>query len=444
MTVSDAPAFTGEPSAAELIAARPGLRVHAMDGLLFDGMPLARVAQSWGTPCWVTGAATLRRRFRALSHAMPGVAIHYAVKANDHLAILAVLAAEGAGADVVSGGELLRALQAGIPPQRIVFSGVGKTAAELSLALANGIGQLNVESAEELDTLSALAVQAGRTAHVALRVNPDVDAGTHDKISTGRAEDKFGVPWRDAARVYAQAAALPGIAPVGLAVHIGSQIGGTAAFASAYTRLAGLVRMLRTQGLTVETVDCGGGLGISYAGEPSMLPQAWAACIGSAFGTLGLRLAIEPGRWLVGPAGLLLASVVRTRRAGRDRPVVILDAAMNDLVRPALYGAWHGIVPVSAACLAAPVRCADIVGPVCETADMFAQARAIADMPEGAVVAILDTGAYGAVMSSTYNARPQAAQAMIDPTLPSGLALIRARLAPRDLWAADIVPARVA
>ncbi len=379
-----------------------------MDGLLFEGEPLAGMARAAGTPCWVDGAATLRARYRRLRAAMPEVAIHFAVKANAAAGVLATLAAEGAGADVVSGGELDAALAAGVPAGRIVFSGVGKTVAELTLALARGIGQVNVESAEELHTLAALAVARGETATVALRVNPDVDAGTLDGISTGRAGDKFGVPFGDAAALYAQACALPGIRMVGLAVHIGSQIAAMAPFAAAYRRMAGLVGALRAGGLAVQAMDCGGGLGIPYEGEPGVLPEAWAGCIRAAFGGLDLRLAVEPGRWLTGPAGLLLASVVRTRRAGMDRPTVILDAGMNDLVRPALYGAWHGILPVAAAALAAVPERVRIAGPVCESSDVFAQSRLLAPLPEGATVAILDCGAYGSSMSSTYNARPLA------------------------------------
>ncbi len=377
---------------------------------------------------------------------MQGIAIHYAVKANDHLAVLATLATEGAGADIVSAGELFRARAAGIPAARIVFSGVGKTAAELALALEEGIGQINVESAEELHELSAIAAARGTTARIALRVNPDVDAGTLDKISTGRAGDKFGIPIRGAAGLYAQAARLPGIQPVGLAVHIGSQITGTAAFAAAYAKLAALVAELRAHGLLVETMDCGGGLGIPYADEPSILPEAWAACIRNAFGKLDLHLAIEPGRWLVAPAGVLLASVIRTRRHGLTRPIVILDAAMNDLARPAMYGAYHAIVPVGPGAATAALEPADIAGPVCESSDFFARARLLPPLSPGAMVAILDCGAYGSVMSSTYNARPWAAQVMIGgPARPGSTAapsvtLINARGTVDSLWSGETVP----
>ena len=432
--------FLGDPTAAELIAARPGLRAHLLDGLLFDGIPLAGIAARHGTPCWVIGADTLRRRMRLLAQAMDGIAIHYAVKANDHLAVLGLVAEAGLGADVVSGGELLRALRAGIPAGRIVFSGVGKTRAELVLALAHDIAQINLESAEELGLPSSLAAESGRSARVALRVNPDVDAGTHGKISTGRAGDKFGIPLPDAAALYRTASDLPGIRTVGLAVHIGSQIFGTAAFAAAYRAVAGQVRTLRGQGFLVESVDCGGGLGIPYAGEPATTPQAWAGSIRTAFSGLDLHLSIEPGRWLVGPAGLLLASVIRTRRAGMARPIVILDAAMNDLARPSLYEAWHGVVPVGAG--PALPEIVDIAGPVCESSDFLARRRMLAPLPDDALVAILDAGAYGAVMSSSYNARPTAAQVLIDSRLPDGQSVIRPRGTVQDLWAAETVPER--
>jgi diaminopimelate decarboxylase len=423
-----------EPDAAELIAARPFLSRHAADGLVLEDVPLAAIAEQFGTPCWVYGAGVLRARYRRLAAALPGVAIHYAVKANDHAAVIAVLAAEGAGADVVSIGEFRRATRAGIPAGRVVFSGVGKTGAELEAALLGGVGQINVESAEELAELSAVAVRVGRRAGVALRVNPDVDAGTHAKIATGRAGDKFGIPYGAVARLYGQD--WPGIDMVGLAVHIGSQVFSTAPFRAAYERLADLVRGLRGQGFGVEAVDCGGGLGIGYRNEPAALPEAWAGAMQAALGGLGVRLAIEPGRWLAGPAGVLLSRVIRTRRLHMPRPLLVLDAAMNDLVRPAMYGAWHGIVPVGAADLARQAEAADIAGPVCESGDFFARDRMIAPLHDGAAVAILDAGAYGAVMSSTYNARALAAAVMVDG---ARVAAIRPRqqLAAGD---ADMVP----
>jgi diaminopimelate decarboxylase len=432
-----------DPSIAELIAARPNLSRHAMDGLLFEGVPLAAMASEYGTPLWVYGAATLRARARRLQAALPGIALHYAVKANDHIAVLRTLAQLGIGADVVSGGELARALHAGIPPARIVFSGVGKTRAEMAQALHANIAQINVESAEELASLSAVAANFGATARIALRINPDVDAGTHDKISTGRAGDKFGVPYEDAAALYAHAATLPGIAPTGIATHIGSQIFAMAPFAAAYAKMARLVTDLRAAGLPVHTADGGGGLAIPYDNAPAPLPEAWAATITHAFRGMDLSLSVEPGRWIAAPAGILLASVIRTRRHGMARPIVILDAAMNDLLRPSLYGAWHGILPVAAADLVAAPECVDIAGPVCESSDFLAHARFLPPFQEGALVAILDAGAYGAVMSSTYNARPLAPICLVDGTAAGAgyPTLIRARGEAEAPWKDEMQPA---
>jgi diaminopimelate decarboxylase len=337
---------------------------------------------------------------------------------------------------VVSGGELRRARAAGIPASRIVYSGVGKTEQELRLALAEDIGQINVESVEELQTLSAIAASMGRTARVALRINPDVDAGTHEKISTGRAGDKFGIPWSDAVALYREAASLPSIEPIGLATHIGSQIMELAPYRAAFARIAGLVRALRDQGHAVRVVDCGGGLGIPYRNETGPGPEALAGAIRATFHNLDVRVALEPGRWLVGPAGVLLASVILQKQSGGSR-FVVLDAAMNDLVRPAMYDAWHGIVPVAAAAAVAGVSPCDIVGPVCESGDTFARERLLPSLNAGAVVAILDAGAYGAVMSSAYNARPRAAEVLVDG---SAFTVIRARQTLEALWADEIIP----
>ncbi len=300
----------------------------------------------------------------------------------------------------------------------------------------SGVGQINVESAEELDMLAAAAAATGRTARVALRVNPDVDAGTHAKITTGRADNKFGIAFANAPALYARAASLPGVEPGGLAVHIGSQVLGMAPFRAAYTRIAELVQALRGQGQAVSTVDCGGGLGIPYRDEIAPAPEAFAGAIRATLGGLGVRVAVEPGRWLAGPAGLLLASVVLTKETG-GRRFVVLDAAMNDLLRPAMYEAWHGIVPVSAADAVAPAAAADVVGPVCETGDTFARLRALPPLAANARVAILDAGAYGAVMSCTYNARPLAAQVLVDGTR---WAVIRQRQSVESLWAGERVP----
>ena len=427
-----------DPTAAELVVARPHLRYDAMDGLLVEDVPLNAIADRIGTPTWVLSAGALRARLARLQAALAGLdaRVHYAVKANDHLAVLRLMATGGAGADVVSGGELRRALLAGIAPGDIVFSGVGKTMDELRFALASGIGQVNAESAEELDMLAAASAATGCTARTALRVNPDVDAGTHAKITTGRAENKFGVAYIDAPALYARAASLPGVEPVGLAVHIGSQVLGMAPFRAAYGRLAELVRALRAQGHQVSTLDCGGGLGIPYRDEIAPTPEALVGAIRGALGELGVRLAVEPGRWLAGPAGLLLASVVLVKHTA-GRRFMVLDAAMNDLLRPAMYEAWHGVVPVSAVDALAPVQPTDLVGPVCETGDTFARLRSLPFLAPNARVAILDAGAYGSVMSSTYNARPLAAQALVDG---ARWATIRERQPVEALWAGERVP----
>jgi diaminopimelate decarboxylase len=425
-----------DPTVAELIAARPHLTMHAHDGLLLEDVPLAAIAAKLGTPTWVYSAGTMRARLAELAAALDGLDadIHYAVKANDHLAVLSVFAQGGAGADVVSEGELLRARQAGIPASHIVFSGVGKTMREIRLALSVGIAQINVESEAELAMISACAVEMGLTATVVLRINPDVDAGTHAKITTGRADNKFGIAYDAAADLYAHAAGLPGIRPVGLALHIGSQIQSVAPYRAAYARTAELVRTLRGRGLTVERVDCGGGLGIGYRDEPGASPTAFAGALRASFGSLGVKLMVEPGRWLVGPAGLLLSEVVLVKGDGR---FVVLDAAMNDLVRPAMYDAWHAIVSVSASDAVGAVAKVDVVGPVCESGDTFTRDRVLPTLAAGARVAILDAGAYGAVMSSTYNARPLAAIAMVDG---SDWAVIRERQTHQELWAGERVP----
>jgi len=388
----------------------------------------------------VLSAGSIRARLASLRAALDGAGlpaqIHYAVKANDHLAILRLVARAGAGADVVSGGELRRALLGGIPAAAIVFSGVGKAEWEMRLALEAGVGQLNVESAEELAMLSAIAASLGRTAPVALRINPDVDAGTHAKITTGRAEDKFGIAYDAAPGLYAHAAALPGIEPVGLALHIGSQILSTAPYCTAYARTAELVRSLRAAGQRVRMVDCGGGLGIAYRAEAAPLPEALAGAIAAAFRGMDLHLAVEPGRWLVGQAGLLLTQAILVKHTGRRR-FVVLDAAMNDLLRPAMYDAWHGIVPVAAADAVQPTSPADIVGPVCESGDTFARDRALPPLRPHARLAILDAGAYGSVMSSTYNARPLAAEVLVDGGRWSA---IRARQPLEALWAGERIP----
>ncbi len=433
-------AFTGpEPDLADLLAARPAFAMHAQDGLCFEDVPLNAIADQYGTPVWVYGAGSMQARYAALQAAFKAqnldVHIHYAVKANDHIAILDIFRQLGAGADVVSLGELLRARRAGIAAKDVVYSGVGKAEAEIEAALAQGIGQFNVESTEELDMLSALATRTGTTAKVVLRMNPDVDAGTHAKITTGLAENKFGIAAADIPALYARATALPGIAMRGLALHIGSQILSPEPYATAYAKAAAMVRLLRAQGMTVTVLDLGGGIGIGYHDEPGMNLAAFAAVVKREVGGLGVDLLMEPGRYLVGPAGLLLASVVLQKQAAKR--FVVLDAAMNELMRPALYEAWHGILPVNAALFHGIASPADIVGPVCESADCFAKDRELPDLGPGERVALLDAGAYGAVMSSSYNARPRAASVLVSD---GQFRLITPRQRLEDLWADEVLP----
>ncbi len=423
---------------ADLLAARPHLTMHALDGLVMDDVKLAAIAQQVGTPTWVMSAGAIRSRYAALAAAFAGqdVHIHYAVKANDHLAVLRLLGRLGAGADVVSEGELRRAEAAGIAASRIVFSGVGKSLPALRAAIASDIAQINVESAEELEMLAGMAQAMDRPVRVSLRINPDVDPGTHAKITTGRAGNKFGIACSDALALYRRAAALPNVNPVGLAVHIGSQIMTMAPYVAAFTRVAELIHALREAGFAPARVDCGGGLGIPYRNEPASTPAALAGAIRTTLGGLGVRLMIEPGRWLVGPAGVLLTSVILVKHAAARR-FVVLDAAMNDLVRPAMYDAWHEIVPLSPIDAQGALSPADVVGPVCETGDTFATDRMLPALAPNANMAILDAGAYGAVMSSTYNARPLAAQVLVDGAFWS---VIRPRQTIESLWETELVP----
>ncbi len=431
---------TPAPNLTELLAARPAFSMHAQDGLCFENVPLNAIADAHGTPTWVYGAASIRARHAALSAALQAqrlnVRVHYAVKANDHLAVLDIFRGLGAGADVVSLGEFLRTQRVRIAPGEVVFSGVGKARGEIAATLQAGVGQLNVESREELEMIASVARLQGRIARVALRMNPDVDAGTHAKITTGLADNKFGIPAADIPELYAHAAGLDGIEPVGIALHIGSQILNPAPYEQAYAKAAAMVRYLRAQGLSVSVLDLGGGLGIGYGDEPGISLPAYAAVLRREVGGLGVRLMVEPGRSLVGPAGLLLASVLLEKHSAAKR-FIVLDAAMNDLLRPALYDAWHGILPVNATALHGPCASADVVGPVCETADCFAAGRQLPPMAAGERVAILDAGAYGAVMSSSYNARPRVAAVMIE----NGRAhLITPRQPVAALWAEEAIP----
>ena len=406
-----------------------GGELHAED------VPIEQIAAAVGTPFYLysaAGLAALYHRFaEAFAPAKPLVC--YAVKANSNLAVLRLFARLGAGADVVSEGELRRALAAGIPPRHIIFSGVGKTREELEAALAAGIHQINVESVPELRRLSEVAVARRQTARVALRVNPDIDALTHAKIATGKKENKFGIDIEDAGEAYRLAAELPGIEPVGLAMHIGSQLIDLGPFRDAFARLAELVLELRAAGLSVGRLDLGGGIGIRYHAERPPEPAAYAALVRQVFGPLEVELAFEPGRVLCGPAGLLIASVVYVKD-GATRRFVILDAAMNDLIRPALYEAWHDIVPVRLPSAGAVLSPADVVGPVCETGDYLALDRSMPEPKAGDLLAIMTAGAYGAVQSGFYNTRALVPEVLVKD---DQYAVVRPRIEVDELIAMD-------
>ena len=382
---------------------------HYRDGVLFaEDVPVPEIALAVGTPFYCYSTATLVRHFRVFSQAFAGMdaLVCYAMKANSNQAVLKTLAAEGAGADVVSEGELRRALAAGIPARRIVFSGVGKTADEMDFALAAGILCFNVEPDPELELLSARAVVAGKTAPVSLRINPDVDARTHRKISTGKAENKFGIPWQRARAVYRRAADLPGLRAVGIDMHIGSQIIELQPFDDAFLLLAELTETLRADGHAIEHVDLGGGLGIPYHEDnnPPPDPQAYAAIVRKHMEKLGLKAIFEPGRLLVGNAGILVTSVIHLKE-GDAKNFVIVDAAMNDLIRPTLYDAFHTIKPVVIGAEGGPRITADVVGPVCETGDYLGQDRELPRLARGDLLSVGTAGAYGAVQAGTYNTR---------------------------------------
>src|ERR1700756_2215742 len=373
-----------------------------------EAVNLVEVASQVGTPFYCYSTATLERHFRVFSEAFAGekILVCYAMKANSNQSVLRTLARLGAGADVVSGGELKRALAAGIAPQKIVFSGVGKTEAELRAALAADILCINIESEPELELLSRLAVETGRTARISVRVNPDVDAGTHAKISTGKSENKFGVPIARAREVYARAAKLPGIEVRGADMHIGSQITDLARMETAFRLLAEFVQALRADGHNISHVDFGGGLGIPYYmdREAPPAPDAYAAMVKRIAHNLGCTLMFEPGRMIVGNAGILVTRVIYVKR-GDAKNFVIIDAAMNDLIRPTLYEAYHDIVPVREPAKNAPTIIADVVGPVCESGDYLALDRTLPEPKPGDLLAVITAGAYGAVQSGTYNTR---------------------------------------
>jgi diaminopimelate decarboxylase len=387
--------------------------------LYCEAVPLEGLAARYGTPLYVYSAAMIRARMQAFARAFHSIphTLCYSVKANSTLAILRLVAAEGAGFDVVSGGELQRVLRARPKAAKnVVFSGVGKTAAEMELALRSGILLFNVESASELNLLSATVARLKKQAAIAVRVNPDVSAKTHPYISTGLHQHKFGVPIPEARTLYAQAAKQPYLTVAGVSVHIGSQINDVASFQAALDRVADLVRGLRKQGHNIRYIDAGGGLGISYQGPQKNFEQqiaAYARAVTAPLRNMNLHLLLEPGRSIVGPAGVLLTRVLYRKTNNRKR-FLIVDAAMNDLIRPSLYGAHHEIVPVSRKSRKTEIT--DVVGPVCETGDFFARDRKLPLVSEGDLLALLDAGAYGSVLGSNYNTRGRAAEVLVDGT----------------------------
>lgn len=405
-----------------------------------EDVAIPEIAASVGTPFYVYSAATLTRHFRLFDEALSGIdhLVCFAIKSNSNIAVLKLLGDLGAGMDVVSGGEYRRAKAAGVPGERIVFSGVGKTREEIHLALTGGIRQFNVESEPELIAISEIATALGVTAPVALRVNPDVDAHTHEKIATGKSENKFGIPIAKARKVYALAASLPGLRVTGVDVHIGSQLTELAPFEAAFRKIRELTTELRADGHDIRRLDLGGGLGIPYtrSNEAPPLPVEYVGVIKDVLGDLGCEIEIEPGRLISGNAGLLVSSVIYVKE-GEGRKFLILDSAMNDLVRPSMYGSWHDIVPVTEPAPGTPVAPYDVVGPVCETGDTFARGRALAPLAPGDLVAFRSAGAYGATMSSEYNSRPLVPEVLVQG---DRFAVIRARPSFDEMLARDTVP----
>jgi len=411
------------------------------DGALFaEDVSVAEIAAAVGTPFYVYSTATLLRHFQAFDEALEGTdhLVCYAMKANSNQAVLRTLAQAGAGMDVVSEGEYLRARAAGVPGDKIVFSGVGKTAREIRVALEGGIRQFNVESEPEMEVLNAVAVELGKVAPITVRVNPDVDAKTHAKIATGKSENKFGIPIARAREVYAMAAAMKGLEVIGIDVHIGSQLTDLAPFEQAYQKVAELTEQLRNDGHVIKRLDLGGGLGIPYetSNQAPPLPRDYGAMVQRTLGHLECEIEIEPGRLIAGNAGLMVSKVIYVK-SGEGRDFLILDGAMNDLVRPAMYDAHHDIVPVVETGVGVEKQPYDIVGPVCESGDTFAKQRQMAPMKAGDLVAFRSAGAYGAVMASEYNSR-----ALIPEVLVHGdqFAVIRPRPTFDEMINRDTIP----
>ncbi len=408
--------------------------------LCAEDVPVAEIAAEVGTPFYLYSTATLTRHFRLFDEALNGLdhLVCYAMKAASNQAILKTLADLGAGMDVVSGGEYARAIAAGVPGDRIVFSGVGKTRDEMQAALAGGIRQFNVESEPEMQLLSSVATEMGKTAPITIRVNPDVDAKTHAKIATGKSENKFGIPISRARDVYAMAAALPGLHIIGIDVHIGSQITELEPYRQAYLKVAELTDVLRADGHDIRRLDLGGGLGIPYerSNEAPPLPTEYGALIKETLGHLGCEIEIEPGRLVAGNAGIMVTKVIYVK-SGEDRDFLILDGAMNDLIRPAMYDAHHDIIPVAEPAAGIEQQPYDIVGPVCESGDTFAKKRMMPPLSAGDLVAFRSAGAYGAVMSSEYNTRPLIPEVLVHE---HQFAVIRARPTFEDMIKRDTIP----
>ncbi len=406
--------------------------------LYAEDVSVAEIATSVGTPFYVYSTATLVRHFQLFDEALDGMdhCICYAMKAASNQAILKTLGNLGAGMDVVSGGEYRRALSAGIPPEKVVFSGVGKTLEEITLALKNGIRQFNVESDSELEQISSIASSMDKIAPIAVRINPDVDAKTHEKIATGKAENKFGIPLSRAREVYSKASQMPGINIVGIDLHIGSQLTDLKPFKKAYQKLADLTQVLRQDGHKIKRLDLGGGLGIPYEKNKSAppLPVEYGKMVKEVLGHLDCEIEIEPGRLIVGNAGILVSSVLGVK-IGDNRNFLILDAAMNDLIRPAMYDAYHDIIPVRQP--SSPEAVYDVVGPVCETGDTFAKKRTMPKLTESDLVAFRSAGAYGAVMSSEYNTRPLIPEVMVNK---NEFSIIRKRPSYEEIIDRDIIP----
>ncbi len=411
------------------------------DGALYaEDVPISEIAAAVGTPFYVYSTATLLRHFKLFDDALEGTdhLVCYAMKAASNQAILKTLAQAGAGMDVVSGGEYLRAKAAGVPGDKIVFSGVGKTADEIRTALTGGIRQFNVESEPEMEVINAVALELGVIAPITVRVNPDVDAKTHEKIATGKSENKFGIPISRASEVYALAASLPGLDVIGIDVHIGSQLTELEPFELAYTKVAELTEQLRAEGHNIRRFDLGGGLGIPYArsNEAPPLPMEYGALIKKTLGHLGCEIEIEPGRLIAGNAGLMVSKVIYVK-SGEGRDFLILDGAMNDLIRPAMYEAHHDIIAVQEPAAGVEQQPYDIVGPVCESGDTFAKQRTMPPLAPGDLVAFRSAGAYGAVMASEYNTRP-----LIPEVLVHGdqFAVIRERPSFDEIINRDTIP----